>query len=65
MDRDTKPDIKPLIPHATDDDEELRVEQAFDSSNVWSMKVPRFLLEQWERVMEPDVELGTLVVDNK
>ncbi|ORX40490.1 transcription initiation factor IIF, beta subunit-domain-containing protein [Kockovaella imperatae] len=70
MDRETKPDVKPdikpsILPRGQgDEDEELGVEAAFDSSNVWSMKIPRFLLEQWERVTEGGVELGTLVVDN-
>ncbi|RSH91542.1 hypothetical protein EHS25_009841 [Saitozyma podzolica] len=31
---------------------------------VWAVKVPRFLLERWERVPEAGIELGTLVVDN-
>jgi len=58
-------DIKPypfLIPE--EDEEELEISPRLGSGFVWAMKIPRFLLERWERVSEAGVELGTLVVDN-
>ena len=64
-------DVKPLVkPHIASrqldlDDEQLSVDPTFEQSNVWSLKIPRFLQEQWERVTEEGMELGTLVVDNK
>lgn len=67
---DSKPDIKPsgsaLGPGAAfeqEPEEHLHVSSSYNQSFVWAIKVPRFLLEQWEQVEEEGVELGTLVVD--
>jgi len=66
---DTKPsvrqDTKPY-PFALpeEDEEELEISAGLGQGYVWAMKIPRFLLEQWERLPEPGVELATLVVDN-
>ena len=67
MSQEVKPDVKPHIAAKQPDpeDEQLAVAQTFEQSNVWSLKIPRFLQEQWERVTDEGVELGTLVVDNK
>ncbi|KAL7423874.1 hypothetical protein Q5752_001459 [Cryptotrichosporon argae] len=64
---DVKPDIKPfadgaLFPPA--DEEELQIAPTLEQSKVWALKIPRFLLERWERVNEGGVHLATLVVDN-
>jgi len=66
-------DIKPVLHNETkpypfpipeEEEEELEISQGLGQGYVWAMKIPRFLLEQWERVSEPGIELGTLVVDN-
>ena len=44
--------------------EQLAIDQGKSVKNVWALKLPRFLLERWERVPEAGVELGTLVVDS-
>ena len=60
------PDSKPRIPtEEPSQDEKFDVSGGYASSNVWALKIPRFLLEKWEEVREAGVELGTLVVDNK
>ena len=58
-------DIKPILhfPAPPTEDEQLGVAQNMDSTNIWSLKLPRFLLEQWETVREAGVELGTLIID--
>ena len=58
-------DIKPVLhfPAPPTEDEQLGVAQSMDSTNIWSLKLPRFLLEQWETVREAGVELGTLIID--
>lgn len=58
-------DIKPVLhfPAPPTEDEQLGVAQNMDSTNIWSLKLPRFLLEQWETVREAGVELGTLIID--
>lgn len=33
--------------------------------NIWALKVPRFLWEQWGTIREAGVELGELVIDQK
>jgi transcription initiation factor TFIIF subunit beta len=58
---DSKPDIKPAIP---EEDEKLSFHPSLGKNNVWAIKIPRFLLERWERVTEGGKELGTLVIDN-
>lgn len=67
---DTKPtDIKPVVgeqttwPFPVEIQEQLAIDQGKNTKNVWALKLPRFLLERWERVPEAGVELGTLVVD--
>ena len=52
------------FPFSDEEEEELDVSPGLGSGYVWAVKVPRFLLEQWETVHEPGIELGTLVVDN-
>jgi hypothetical protein len=64
---DIKPQItldppKPSV--AENDDERLALAENLKGAMVWAVKVPRFLLERWERVPEAGIELGTLVVDN-
>jgi transcription initiation factor TFIIF subunit beta len=64
---DIKPQItldppKPSV--AENDDERLALVENLKGAMVWAVKVPRFLLERWERVPEAGIELGTLVVDN-
>jgi transcription initiation factor TFIIF subunit beta len=64
---DIKPQItldppKPSV--AENDDERLALADNLKGAMVWAVKVPRFLLERWERVPEAGIELGTLVVDN-
>lgn len=68
---DAKPqDLKPQVeeeatwPLPKDIEEHLAVDPGKNSKNVWALKLPRFLLERWERVPEAGVELGTLVVDS-
>lgn len=66
---DVKPsvgdDVKPYpFPVAEEEEEELEISPRLGAGYVWAVKVPRFLLERWERVPEVGVELGTLVVDN-
>jgi transcription initiation factor TFIIF subunit beta len=69
---DTKPtDIKPIVPQQqythpfpVEVQEQLAIDQGKNVKNVWALKLPRFLLERWERVPEAGVELGTLVVDS-
>ena len=59
-------DVKPNVARPTQEpEEEMAIEPTFDDHNVWAMRIPRFLLEQWERVTEEGVELGTLVVDHR
>ena len=58
-------DIKPYpMSDFEEDEEELDISPHLGSGYVWAMKIPRFLLERWERVTNAGVELGTLVVDN-
>ncbi|TXT13090.1 hypothetical protein VHUM_01491 [Vanrija humicola] len=65
-------DIKPLVTVNGHDvfnlpvveEEELDVSPTLADSKVWAIKVPRFLLERWERVEQAGVLLGTLNVDN-
>ncbi|WRT69936.1 uncharacterized protein IL334_006927 [Kwoniella shivajii] len=47
-----------------DQEEEFEIADRKDTSSVWALKIPRFLLERWEMVEEAGVELGSLVVDN-
>ena len=68
---DVKPqDIKPKVeaehtwPLPKDIEEQLSIDPGKSQKNVWALKLPRFLLERWERVPEAGVELGTLVVDS-
>ncbi|WVQ94984.1 hypothetical protein IAU59_002076 [Kwoniella sp. CBS 9459] len=70
---DIKPDIQVtttedgseiLIPLPPAEEEELAVSDRKDTSSVWAVKIPRFLLERWEMVEEAGVELGKLVIDN-
>jgi len=68
---DVKPtDIKPAVgeqttwPFPVEIQEQLAIDQGKSVKNVWALKLPRFLLERWERVPEAGVELGTLVVDS-
>lgn len=68
---DVKPtDIKPVVaeqttwPFPVETQEKLAIDQGKSVKNVWALKLPRFLLERWERVPEAGVELGTLVVDS-
>ncbi|WVF67388.1 hypothetical protein IAT40_002144 [Kwoniella sp. CBS 6097] len=70
---DIKPDIQVtttedgseiLIPLPPVEEEELAVSDRKDTSSVWAVKIPRFLLERWEMVEEAGVELGKLVIDN-
>ena len=66
---DAKPsvreDVKPYpVADLEEDEEELEISPHLGSGYVWAMKIPRFLLERWERVPNAGVELGTLVVDN-
>lgn len=63
-------DIKPKVeeeatwPFPKEIEEQLAVDAGKNSKNVWALKLPKFLLERWERVPEAGVELGTLVVDS-
>jgi len=68
---DIKPtDVKPAVgeqttwPFPVEIQEQLAIDQGKSVKNVWALKLPRFLLERWERVPEAGVELGTLVVDS-
>jgi transcription initiation factor TFIIF subunit beta len=66
---DAKPDVKPAVGQTTwplpiEAQEQLTIDKGKDQKNVWALKLPRFLLERWERVSEAGVELGTLVVDS-
>ena len=66
---DTKPDVKPQGETVAwswpeENEEELEISPRMGAGHVWAMKIPKFLLERWERVQEAGVELGTLVVDN-
>lgn len=68
---DVKPtDVKPAEgeqttwPFPVEIQEQLAIDQGKSVKNVWALKLPRFLLERWERVPEAGVELGTLVVDS-
>lgn len=68
---DVKPtDVKPVVeeqttwPFPVEIQEQLAIDQGKSVKNVWALKLPRFLLERWERVPEAGVELGTLVVDS-
>jgi transcription initiation factor TFIIF subunit beta len=61
---DIKPDVKPKVQPPLEEDEKLNIHPTFKDNNIWALKVPRFLLERWERVTEGGKELGTLVVDN-
>lgn len=58
-------DVKPTVPipreHA--DDEELDIPPESAAAGLWQLKIPKFLHERWERVLEPGVELGELVID--
>ncbi|CAK9787439.1 Rap30/74 interaction domain-containing protein [Cutaneotrichosporon oleaginosum] len=64
-------DTKPLV--AVDghevfnipvEEEELDVAPSHGQSKIWAMKIPRFLLERWERVKQEGVHLGSLIIDN-
>ncbi|KAL1407382.1 hypothetical protein Q8F55_006804 [Vanrija albida] len=65
-------DVKPLLTVDGHDvfnlpvveEEELEVSDTLAESKVWAIKVPRFLVERWERVNQGGVLLGTLFVDN-
>ncbi|BEI84495.1 hypothetical protein CcaverHIS002_0410990 [Cutaneotrichosporon cavernicola] len=64
-------DIKPLVSVDGHDvfnipveEEELDVAPSHGQSKIWAMKIPRFLLERWERVKEEGVHLGSLIIDN-
>lgn len=46
-----------------DEDEPLSISPDMEDTFVWSMKIPRFLLELWERVEEAGVELGRIYID--
>jgi transcription initiation factor TFIIF subunit beta len=62
---DIKPDVETSTwPFPTDIEEQLAIDAGKSNKNVWALKLPRFLLERWERVPEAGVELGTLVVDS-
>jgi transcription initiation factor TFIIF subunit beta len=61
---DVKPQIALELPHAAEEEERLGLAENVKGTMIWAVKVPRFLLERWERVPEAGVELGTLVVDN-
>ncbi|WWC64894.1 uncharacterized protein I303_107508 [Kwoniella dejecticola CBS 10117] len=52
------------FPYVYNEDEELEISERKNSSSVWALKIPRFLLERWELVEEKGVELGSLIVDN-
>jgi transcription initiation factor TFIIF subunit beta len=54
----------PTYPFPVDPSEELAVDPNKANKNIWAVRIPRFLLERWERVTEAGIELGTLVVDN-
>ncbi|WVQ81721.1 hypothetical protein IAT38_003846 [Cryptococcus sp. DSM 104549] len=47
-----------------EDEENLAISDRKDTSSVWAVKIPKFLLERWEKVQEGGIELGRLVVDN-
>ncbi|KAL0255375.1 hypothetical protein I308_100179 [Cryptococcus tetragattii IND107] len=51
-------------PFLQEEEERLEVSDRKDASSVWALKVPNFLLQRWQTVQEPGVELGRLVVDN-
>ncbi|OCF31607.1 hypothetical protein I316_06806 [Kwoniella heveanensis BCC8398] len=53
-----------LIPLPPVEEEELAISERKNTSSVWAVKIPRFLLERWEMVEEAGVELGKLVIDN-
>ena len=66
-DHDAKPDIKPAVyttPFPPGEEEELTLAPNMANHNVWALKVPRFVLEQWEQITQPGIELGSLIVDN-
>lgn len=52
------------FPFLQEEEEHLEVSDRKDASSVWALKVPNFLLQRWQTVQEPGVELGRLVVDN-
>ncbi|KAK4689453.1 transcription initiation factor TFIIF subunit beta, partial [Tremellales sp. Uapishka_1] len=47
-----------------EEEEELDIADGIEDAKVWAVKIPKFLLERWERVQEAGVELGTLMIDN-
>ncbi|EIW66123.1 hypothetical protein TREMEDRAFT_45844 [Tremella mesenterica DSM 1558] len=51
-------------PFPQDDEEPLSISPMAPNSNVWAVKIPRFLLERWEQVREDGICLGSLVVDS-
>lgn len=68
---DTKPSLPSssssaaqTYPFPVEPSEELLIDHNKGNKNIWAVRIPRFLLERWERVNEAGIELGTLVVDN-
>ncbi|ORY22382.1 transcription initiation factor IIF, beta subunit-domain-containing protein [Naematelia encephala] len=46
-----------------EEDESLSISPHLATTNAWSVKIPRFLFERWERVQQGGLELGTLRID--
>ncbi|WVN88561.1 uncharacterized protein L203_103772 [Cryptococcus depauperatus CBS 7841] len=52
------------FPLPQEEEEHLAISERKDTSSVWAIKVPNFLLKRWEAVEDSGVELGRLVIDN-
>lgn len=58
---DVKPTVR--IPAEHEDDEQLDISPESSAAALWQLRIPKFLHERWERVLEPGVELGELLID--